>query len=122
MKPLYLALVVAFLVAACTPRGFRPPPEPYEEFAHIKGRITLEEIKASMIDCGYLPEWGFAGKPEKDYQLRMSGKVTRLECMFQKGFYLKDGWGGYCADPNYQAELSACANVPMRSLNNYYGQ
>lgn len=74
MRFSYLMLAFAGLIVACTLRGFRPPPEPYEEFAHKSRKVNSDEVKASMIDCGYLPEWGFSGKPENNYQLRMGGK------------------------------------------------
>lgn len=64
---------------------------------------------------------GFSGKPESDYVLRMTGKVVRLECMFRRGFYLKDGWGGYCADSEYYAKLAVCAEIPRRPLQGYNG-
>lgn len=122
MKRSFLMLILVCVTVACAPRGFSPPPEPYEEFAHKHKRVTVDEIKSSMIDCGYLPEWGYAGQPEDDYQKRMNGKVIRLECMFQKGFYFKDGWGGYCSEPEYRPKLPACLNAPIRPRQGYYGQ
>ena len=114
MNSLYLTLVVASLVAACTPRGFRPPPSD-EEAMTSKNRPTVVQVRQALNQCGDL-------QPKNGGESQANADARVIECMFKDGFYFKSGWGGPCSTPDYRAKLPACANAPMRSRNNYYGQ
>ena len=116
MKYLYLALVVTSLVAACTPRGFSPPPSSEELFTS-GGHPTVNQVRKALDDCG-------DSQPiqRKEGESLDNARARVVECMFSKGYYYKSGYGGYCSNPDYRAKLPACANAPIRSRNNYYGQ
>ncbi len=51
-----------------------------------------------------------------------NAEVRIDECMFDKRFYIKSGYGGTCSDPEYRAKLPACVNAPVRPREGYYGQ
>ncbi len=114
MKLLCLILAAASMATACTPRGFRPPPSD-EEAMTSKNRPTVPQVRQALNECGDLLQ-KLAGESQTNADARV------IECMFQKGFYFKSGWGGPCSDPYYRAKLPACQNAPIRSRNNYYGQ
>lgn len=116
MKLLYLMLTNATMASACTPRGFRPPPD-IEETYTSQARPTLTQIKQALADCGFSrPLQRIDGESFDNARARVN------ECMFLRGFYFKSGDGGYCSDPDYRAKLPACANAPVRPQNSYYGQ
>ena len=116
MKSLYLALVAASLVAACTPRGFSPPPSDEEAFTN-KYRPTVNQVRKALDDCG-------DSQPiqRKEGESLDNARARVVECMFSNGYYYKSGSGSYCSNPLYRDRLPACANTPIRSRNNYYGQ
>lgn len=118
MKQLYLAVSIVFTLAACNlGRGFKPPPNAnsLESWGNRNG-ISQKTIDSAMIECGYtILEYGY-GTDQTD-----NGSAQRIECMFSKNFYFKSGWGGICSNPTDRVTLPACANVPIRSRNSYYG-
>ncbi len=80
-----------------------------------------------MVECGYSPI--DFGDPRSVEEKKLStheevyGPIAlRMECMFDKGFHFKDGWGGMCSDPNYRPKLTVCQNIPQRSRNSFYGK
>lgn len=115
MKLLCLILAAACMGAACTPRGFRPPPSD-EEAMTSKSRPAVNQVRQTLNECGDL-------QPKHEGESQTNAEARVIECMFQKGFYFKSGWGGLCAEPpEYRAKLPACQNAPVRPRNNYYGQ
>lgn len=116
MNLLYLALFVACLFAACIPRGFRPPPSDEEAFTS-KNHPTVNQVRKALNDCG-----DSQPMQRKEDESLDNGRARVVECMFSKGYYFKSGSGSYCSNPDYRVKLPACANVPIRSRNNYYGQ
>lgn len=120
MKPFYLTLVVASLVAACTPTGLRSP-GPSDEYAWTnRNGATPEQVRPEMLQCGngrYLSNVTLINGESSD-----NARARIQECLFAKGFFPKSGDGGYCSDRDYRAKLPACQNAPIRSRNNYYGQ
>lgn len=116
MKLLCLMLAAASMASACTPRGFRPPPSD-EEAMTSKNRPAVAQVRQALNECGDLQPI----KRQEGESLD-NARTRVVECMFQKGFYFKSGWGGPCSDPSYRAELPACQNAPIRARNNYYGQ
>jgi hypothetical protein len=114
MKMLCLILATASLASACTPRGFKPPPSD-EEAMTSKSRPTVNHVRQTLHECGDL-------QPKHEGESQTNANARVIECMFQKGFYFKSGWGGHCAVPDYREKLPACQNAPVRPRNTYYGQ
>ncbi len=116
MKLLCLILAAACMGAACTPRGFRPPPD-IEETYTSHARPNLTQIKQALAECGFSrPLQRIDGESFDNARAKVN------ECMFFHGFYFKSGDGGYCSNPYYREKLTACQNAPARPQNGYYGQ
>ncbi len=115
----YSIILFVFLISGCAPRGFSPPPEPYEEFALKNGMATISEVKTSMIECGYSKESFDDPRPASIYnrlssEEKLNSAILREECMFSKGYYYKSGSKGLCSDQGYRAKSTACQNFPIR--------
>ena len=116
MKLFCLMLTVVNLIAACSMRGFSPPPS-IEEVYTSRANPTLAEVKKALDDCGFGRPLQRMGNESLD-----NARARVNECIFLRGFYFKSGDGGYCADPEYRAKLPVCKNAPVRPRNGYYGQ
>ena len=103
--------VVVLILVGCSTRGFRPPPEPWEEFEAVNRSVTFDEVKNALEFCGDLKEYGYAGPPGKRTR---NDVAQRMECMFAKGYVFKSGWGGICSDPGSRDKLPACKDAPIR--------
>lgn len=120
MKSLYLVLVVTSLVSACTPTGLRSP-GPSNEYAWTnRDGATPEQVRPELLQCGNGRD--FSNFIQLDGESLDNARARLQECLFAKGFFPKSGDGGYCSDRDYREKLPACANAPIRSRNNYYGQ
>lgn len=118
MNRLYLHLSIAFVVTACNlGRGFKPPPNANSlEVWGSRNGISQKTIDSAMTECGYtILEYGYGEDKTRN------ASAQRVECMFSKKFFFKDGWGGICSNPTDRGTLPACANAPIRSRNSYYG-
>ena len=102
--------LVALISVGCSTRGFRPPAEPWEEFVRQDRKVSFDEVKRELLSCGYAP-LSYGSLPDKSTD---NDRAARIECMFAKGFFFGDGWGGICADPERRARLPACADAPIR--------
>jgi hypothetical protein len=111
MKLLCLILALASMASAC---GLRPPPSD-EEAMTSKSHPAVNQVRQALNECGDL-------QPKHEGESQTNANARVIECMFQKDFYFKSGWGGHCADPDYRANLPACQNAPVRPRNSYYGQ
>jgi len=116
MKLLCLILTFASMVAACTPRYFRPPLD-IEETYTSQARPTVAHIKQALADCGFSRPLQRIGSESFD-----NARARVNECMFLRGFYFKSGDGGYCSVPMYRATLPACIDAPIRPTEGYYNQ
>jgi len=113
-----LVCAAAFATSACSTRGFRPPPSTEEAFTDKHGAGS-SEIKTALDSCGYRESMS---SNLRNGETLDNARARIMECMFSKGYYYRNGWGGMCSVPEYRVELPACANVPNRPRNNYYGQ
>ncbi len=119
MKLLYVFLLASLLVA-CTPTGLRSP-GPSDEYAWTnKNNATPEQVRSELMKCGdgYLTS-NLKPRPGESTD---NAAARQEECLFSKGFYVKSGYGGYCANPHYRSKLPACLNAPIRPRQGYYGQ
>lgn len=113
-------IAVTGLNVACTPTGLRSP-GPSGEYAWTNhNNATPEQVLPEFLHCEnkYL---SLEMKQRNDESLDNS-RARIQECMFAKGFYIKSGYGGYCSNPNYRAELPACLNTPIRPRQGYFGR
>jgi hypothetical protein len=120
MRTRFFLLIAASLVSACTFSGLRSP-GPSDEYAWTnRNNATPEQVRPEMLQCGngrYLSNAALINGESAD-----NARARIQECLFAKGFFPKSGDGGYCSDRDYRAKLPACANAPIRSRNNYFGQ
>ena len=115
MKPVYLMLFIASMASACTPRGFSPPPD-IEDTLTSRFRPTVDQIKKVLDECGHSQPLRKLKNESLD-----NARARVQECLFAKGYYFKSGYAGVCANPEYQTDLPACRNAPVRPRNSYYG-
>jgi hypothetical protein len=115
LKNLIFILLLSLIAACNLGRGFKPPPNANEGWTS-KQNPSQAEINKAMIDCGVVELSNGAGLDNSENE-----RAVRTECMFRKQFYMKSGWGGPCATPEFRARIPACANAPIRSRNSYYG-
>lgn len=117
MRTRCFLLITASLVSACTFEGLRSPGASGPYAWAGKNNPSLDQLRQALKECG-------DGEPVKriDGETLDNARARAEECMFNKGFYIKSGYGGYCANPQYRLELPVCANAPARSRHSYYGQ
>lgn len=77
----------------------------------------MYQVRQALDDCGNAQPL-----ERKHGETSDNASARIIECMFAKGFYFKSGWGGPCAIPEYQTELPACLNAPIRPRRGFYGQ
>ena len=105
-----LFAMMCVMSAGCSMRGFKPPAENWEAFVRQDRKVSVEEVKRELLDCGFWPA-GYSSPPG---QATENDAAARMECMFAKGYVLGSGWGGFCSEPDRHAALPACANAPIR--------
>lgn len=94
-------LKIALVLSGCgEAKPLQPPPPQFASY--MKEGVTVEEIKQSMIQCGY-PNVAGGKIGDKDSEI-----AARENCMFDKGFRYRDGYKGICSLKR-GAVLSACA-------------
>ncbi|MFO1257381.1 MAG: hypothetical protein U1E78_03040 [Gammaproteobacteria bacterium] len=93
-----LFLIVS--LSACTNKLFQPPPYAYEQW--IKKNISIEMVKADMMDCKY-PNV-YIASPSIDHN-----EYAKMQlCMQKKGYRYKSNLGTFCTlYPN----LPACVET-----------
>ena len=120
MKLLTLVLGLTFMTVACTPAGLRSP-GPSNEYAWTnRNNATPEQVRPELLKCGNGTTYSNVFQLDGESTDNASARLD--ECLFAKGFYIKSGHGGYCANPVYRAKLPACQNAPFRTLEGYYGR
>lgn len=104
----YYSLAMAFIVlTACIPRTAFQPSQP-SFMAYEKLNATDADIKAQMLDCGYLNP--FYPKLNETLNERAQQQI----CMLNAGYRFKSGYQGICHAYKDWQSLPAC--IKYRSM------